>query len=300
MTDDKMRISGTFCAPKDGSIKFKGYGDKMSWYIKTNSGDHSDGIDHTCTFCGCGSYDRDVGGFKANKCYPYWIELNDNCGGEDDWMSVQFDGHYLQSETWTCSGYNDCKGFYYGSNCQNAVTSYDEAKNCKVSLGVNGNGNCDCSNAQTMQDYCLNRYTPNGVQYFRRENSNAQWGNSKGTLETIKFKPTDDNYYNQYRIQGKILLTDKTKDYYFQLVTTTPATFQIGNKEKKGQLNFVHCDPTAKYTYQLNYGKPSNIGQVDVVIEIDTGCSIDQVDLELKWIVGSGSFTSIPKKYIFH
>ena len=296
--DGSHKLYGTFCPNSDSSLRFKGYTDKTSWWIKTDSGSSSGGCDKDNS-AGCCSYDTTVYGFHAHKCYPYYSHHQENCWGETDKNEILYNGNRLHGDSYTCSDYNDCKGFYYGSNCQNAVDSYDEAKNCKVSLGVSGTGNCDCSSATTMQDYCLNRYNPNGVQYFRRENSNAQWVN-KGTLDTIKFTPTEDNYYNQYRIQGKIILTDKTKDYSFQLVTTTPATFQIGNKEKKGQLNFVHCDPTAKYTYQLNYGKPSTVGEVDVVIEIDTGCSIDKVDLELKWIVGSGSFTSIPKKYILH
>ena len=301
-SDSDKVMEGVFC-PTSSSIKiwYKMHADTTRFWFYTNSGKHS----HECDedgHSGCCTIEGTLTNFSPNRCYPYWSKLDANCWGETDWVEIKYNDVRLKGDSYTCLNYDNCKGLYWGDKCDHSVPAYTENFNCEVSLGRTGDGSCNCGSATKMQDYCINKYSPNGVQYYWRENPDEQWGSVKGTLtDKLHLKIAENNnYYNQYRIVGKILFIDKSKAYNFQLVTKTPATFKIGDKETKGESNFLHCDPTGNYYYTLNYGNPSSVGLYDVVIEVDTGCAINEIDVELKWIVGSGTYSSIPGNYLFH
>ena len=112
--DDHLKLYGTFCPNSDSSLRFKGNTDKTTWWIKTDSGSRSGGCD-TSNAAGCCNYDETVSEFHAHKCYPYYSYHQDNCWGETDTNEIIYNGNYLQNDSYTCSEYNDCKGFYYGS-----------------------------------------------------------------------------------------------------------------------------------------------------------------------------------------
>ena len=159
---------------------------------------------------------------------------------------------------------------------------------------MNGDGSCNCSSATKVQDYCLDQFGSHSVQYYWRESIFDDWL-YKGKLNSISLIYNDNNYYSQYRICGKILLPYKSTQYYFKLLSKTRANIKIGSKMIQ-DLNSSNCDPSALYTYLIDYGISNSIKTVDFEIIIDTGCPLNQIDVELQWRY-STSFSTIPDKY---
>ena len=295
--DDPHQIDATFCADYNNDwLRFKGYSDKTHWGVSTNGGGRSGGC-NTDGDWGCCSVNDVVQDFSAHRCYPFWSKLEANCYNEQDDIEVLYKDSAVTSHAYKCSGYDNCKGFYYGDKCQNSVTQYDENNNCKVSLGREGNGNCIWTNCKQMQDYCLSRHYPSkGAKYYFREGQTGDW-TEKETLTTIHLTKSDDFYYNQYNISGRIILPDKTHDYYFQLVSKTPATLKIGSTTV-GSSDFLHCNPTDSKSHVLYVQAPNTVGPINYEIIIDSGCSINVVDTELKWSSSNSGFSSIDSKYV--
>ena len=301
-----QKMRSTFCPESEGiKLRFQGYSDKLHYGVKTEYGEKKGGCDKDGSPGCCSVGDNYENGnsryFYPHKCYPWWFTLESNCYNEKDWMEVLYNDNRLRGQTYKCNDYDNCKGFYYGSNCQNSVPSYDETYNCKVSLGTEGDGSCNCyakTSITTMQDYCLDKYSPNGINIYWREYPSDDWTFVR-TYSYIELTRSDDNYYNQFRLHGKLLFTDKNTHYYFQFRSTTPAKVKIGSKTCD-ESNFVHCDPNGALTCDIDYGNPSNIGFQEVEVIIDTGCSLNQPEGELFWKRNSGSYSYIPKKYVFH
>ena len=289
-------MQATFCADyNDDRLFFKAHTDKTHWKVSTNGGELSDGCDKDAS-AACCSVDVTVQDFSAHRCYPFWFTIEANCYPETDWMEVLYNNHTMKSNAFKCSSYDNCKGFYYGDNCQYSVPAYDESINCKISLGREGNGTCDCSSAIEMQDYCIDKLGSHYVKYYWRERFNNEWI-YKGELNLIHLSLNDDDYYNQYRINGKIVLPIKTNHYFFQLLSKTRANIIIGSKRSQDDLNSVNCDPSSLYTYVIDYGIPSSVEAVEFEIIIDTGCPINSVDAELQWRTSTTSYSTIPNKY---
>ena len=293
-TYDKDRnLYGTFCPDSDSSLQFKGYTDKTSWWIKTDSGSRSGGCNKDGSY-GCCNYDTTVTGFHAHKCYPFYSHHQANCDGETDKNEIIHNGGYLYSASYTCSNYDDCKGYYWGPNCQNKVDAYDRTTNCEVFLGVTGNGSCKCW-SKTIQQYCRPGTTGINVQLFKREKVGDTWVYQKD-LTSVSFT-TDDTYYYQYYIAGYIIIPDP--DFYtFQFKTKTPATIKL-DTTTKGASNYLNCDPyfadTQTFTVQKKAAQP-----IRLEIVIDSGCSLNHVEVELLWKYGTVNFYTIPNNYLYH
>ena len=297
---DHYTVKGTFCPiSSDASIEFYAYSDKVNFWMDTDNGRKTASCDTTGFLNGkCCSASKTLSGFSAHKCYPYYVHQDDECGGgekDKNKMYIKYVGveDALYWYSYKCSDYNDCYGNYWGTYCSNYVpTIY--AGECQVSLGTAGTGKCDCSSATKMQNYC--QPTSNTkVKYYWREWLNDAWIN-KGSLDSIHLSDSD-SYYSQYRIYGKIYLTQKCT-YTFKLSTKTPASIDIGGS-KGGASNFVHCSPDSSYDYEVQYTATS-FGKVSFEIIIDTGCSLDDVDATLYWKYGSQTwYSSIPAKYLY-
>ena len=246
---------------------------------------------------GCCSLDDEYNDFSWDRCYPYSYSLEANCAGESDWMEIVFNNERLRGDSYTCSSYDNCRGFWYGDRCQKYVAPYDEDTECKVSMGREGTGHCFCLSASSVQQWCRSGTTDLKVKYQFREEETDSWTDMT-TLDTIHLT-SSDHFYNQYRIYGYIMLPDERYSYSFQLTTTTPSKITIGDKTSD-QSNYLNCDPTYSYTHIIDYGKPSEAGPVSLEIIIDTGCSINRVDTKLKWKYSGQIYTTIPAKFVYH
>ena len=293
--DNDIRMDATFCADYNNDwLRFRGYTDKTYWSVSTNGGGRSGGCDRDGKY-GCCSINDQVQDFFAHRCYPFWFTLEADCYGEKDYIEVLYKDTAITSHAFKCSSYDNCKGFYYGDNCQYSVSPYNENKNCKVSLGREGNGDCIWTNCTEMQLYCLSRHFSNkGVKYYFREDKNGTWIEI-ATLLTIHLQRDSICNNNQYKMKGKIIIPNNTQNYYFQLVTKTPATLKIGSE---GNVQFLHNNLPGLIPSTLNYGQPSHAGPIDYEIIIDSGCSINRVDTELKWSNTNSEFSSIDNDYL--
>ena len=152
-----------------------------------------------------------------------------------------------------------------------------------------------------MQNYCRDLYSHGSVNVYWREEPNDNddygWGNHELLYSSHLIK-SDKIYYNQYRISGKILFTNKDHDYYFRLTTKTPAKIKIGNKGTIDKTERIHCNPYDSQQIEYHYGKPSTLGQESFTIIIDTGCSINTVDALLEWNFEKSDYSAINMKYL--
>ena len=85
---------------------------------------------------GCCDLNNYYSDFSGDRCYPYWYRLEANCGGETDWMEIVYNGARVNGDSYKCSNYDNCKGFWYGDNCQYYVAPYNENTECKVSMVI--------------------------------------------------------------------------------------------------------------------------------------------------------------------
>ena len=221
---------------------------------------------------GCCDLNNYYSDFSGDRCYPYWYRLEANCGGETDWMEIVYNGARVNGDSYKCSNYDNCKGFWYGDNCQYYVAPYNENTECKVSMGREGNGHCFCFSASSVQSWCRSGTSDLKIKYYWREQQSDDW-TDKQTLDSISLT-SYYNFYNQYNISGYIMLPDENYHYSFQLTTQTPPNLTIGTIESD-QSNFLNCDPTYSYTHTIDYGKPEKAQPIRVEIIIDTGCSLN-------------------------
>ena len=293
-------ISGTFCPSSTiYYVDFEGYGDKVEYWIRKNDGtDFYGKIDHTCFLCTCGDVDETFyQTFYHNRCYPYRLKISDHCNGETDKIGIYHGG--LVSPTYSCSGYDDCKPLYYGSTCEGPVPSFDST-NCPVSLGRSGNGKCtNCLSATNVQAHCRPGTTGLKAQYYWKEkNTDTSW-TFKNELSQVIFEPSDDYYYSQYKISGYIVIPSTSYSYSFYLTSQTPATLKVDSKTG-GTLNYLDCSPNDSHNVEITGITVSEIKAVYFEINIDTGCSLNQVKANLKWKYNNNGYSDIPAKYIFH
>ena len=301
-SNSSKTMSGTFCPTSNSnSVYIYTFADKIFYKIQGNNNVHSDSCDKDWA-SGCCRNGGTFTDFSSNRCYPFEAKLQANCGNEDDYMVIQNWGVRIGSNNaaYQCS-YDNCHGYYAGDTCQIDVGEYTVGYDCDVSMGREGDGSCTCSGKTNMQDYCFKKETSNkNFKYYWRESNSGDW-TEKGEWSSNSFSTNDENYYNQYKIAGKVQLRQKGVTYNFKLTTSTAATISVGSTSNKaGDSNYIYCDPSKSSSYYVSYTSTA-IQKVNIEIIINTGCSLSEISVKLEWKKSSeSSYYDITSDYMFH
>jgi hypothetical protein len=211
--------------------------------------------------------------------------------GSSSWTRVTQD--YL----YTCS-YDDCLPGYWGSNCQYGPVTYDEGKNCYVSLGLSGNGKCTCGSATEIQPYCRPGTSP-GFIWSKYESTESRFISSTTISNLDSLDLSDRTPYTLHIIRGKLYIPT-TGNYKFRTEANTKTGIKVSTTSTDLKIEqLTTCENTKVYNI-INADLNADT-LYDIEIKYYSGCSVKDMYLKLTWTVPSGSeFVTIPQRYIFH
>ena len=300
-TNKEGSVSGTFCPTSTvSSVHFHGYTDSLKYSIKKHDGNTYEQSKSNSNLFSCTDLsDTFTHTFYQGRCYPFHLESTEECTGEYDWMGLYTNSNHnaYVSKAYSCSTYDDCIPLHYKSDCSGSIKKQPGSGECSVSLGKNGDGACSCGSATSIQEDCRSGTSGSNFQYWWRNEQNNGW-TYKGTLNSISIA-AEDHFYEQYWIEGYIVLPNKDTSYSFYLSSGSPATLKIDTKTG-GSLNYLDCSPSDSHDVEIVYGKPAKVGAYKVIIQVDTGCSLNDFNVILKWKKNNGNYEIIPSMYLFH